>query len=90
MHDLDDDPNVNTSISVDTVRALSALVVQFTRELVCRAIVAREEEEDLKSQTKAWRVSRKQVSVLLSFYVACMDGADMATIDPVGERGACA
>ncbi|KAA1472345.1 hypothetical protein DENSPDRAFT_838583 [Dentipellis sp. KUC8613] len=61
VHDLEDAPDVNTSISVDTVRALSALVVQFTRELVCRAIVVREEDEDLKSQTKAWRVSRKQI-----------------------------
>ncbi|KAH9891767.1 hypothetical protein C8Q73DRAFT_775303 [Cubamyces lactineus] len=51
---------VGSQISVDTIKLLHAIVVQFVAEVMERAIVQREQERIAKLQTKVWRMKENQ------------------------------
>ncbi|KDQ59048.1 hypothetical protein JAAARDRAFT_68616 [Jaapia argillacea MUCL 33604] len=52
-----------STISSTTIAALEALVIYFVTETVQRAIVSREQEQELKAHTKVWRIGRDQIGV---------------------------
>jgi hypothetical protein len=53
--------NVAESIANETIQTLHALVVQFTRDLVRRAITLRELDFALRAHTKVWRLGERVV-----------------------------
>ena len=53
--------NVGDSIAQKTIRMLHTLVVQFTRNLVQRAIILRELDFALRAHTKVWRLGERVV-----------------------------
>jgi hypothetical protein len=53
--------NVAESIAKETIQTLHALVVQFTRDLVMRAITLRELDFALRAHTKVWRLGERVV-----------------------------
>jgi hypothetical protein len=53
--------NVAESIAKDTIQILHTLVVQFTRDLVRRAITLRELDFALRAHTKVWRLGERVV-----------------------------
>ncbi|KAI0647936.1 hypothetical protein C8Q79DRAFT_999457 [Trametes meyenii] len=68
---------VGSQISVETIKVLHALVVQFVAEVMSRAIVSREQERIAKLQTKAWRMADNQtVSVANVKHALAIYGAD--------------
>ncbi|TFY83893.1 hypothetical protein EWM64_g113 [Hericium alpestre] len=75
----EDREGVETLISGETLQMLQVLVEEFVRELARRAIVSREQEQDLKSLTKAWRLGEKQV--VQSNVVHALEMMGMAYLD---------
>jgi hypothetical protein len=55
---------VTETIAAETIQALHALVVQFTREVVRRAITLRELEFSLRAHTKVWRLGERLIRAL--------------------------
>jgi len=53
--------NVAESIAKETIQTLHTLVVQFTRDLVRRAITLRELDFALRAHTKVWRLGERVV-----------------------------
>ena len=53
--------NVAESIAVETIQTLHTLVVQFTRDLVRRAITLRELDFAQRAHTKVWRLGERVV-----------------------------
>jgi hypothetical protein len=53
--------NVGDSIAQETIQTLHTLVVQFTRNLVQRAITLRELDFALRAHTKVWRLGERVV-----------------------------
>lgn len=53
---------VGSQLSLDTLKVVHAMLVQFVAELMSRAIVSREQERIAKLQTKAWHLQEHQVS----------------------------
>lgn len=62
LHDVP--ATVSSEISADTIQLLHELVIQYVTELVHRTIVSREQEREMKSQTRAWRFKSEQVGVI--------------------------
>ena len=62
LHDVP--AEVGSEISVDTIKLLHAIIVQFVAEVMERAIVSREQERIAKLQTKVWRMKENQVTPL--------------------------
>ena len=56
--------NVAESIAKETIQTLHELVVQFTRDLVRRAITLRELDFALRAHTKVWRLGERVVRPL--------------------------
>jgi hypothetical protein len=52
---------VTESIATGTIQALHTLVVQFTRDIVRRAIVLRELDFSLRGHTKVWRLGERSI-----------------------------
>jgi hypothetical protein len=59
---------VTESIEVRTIQALHALVIQFTRDVVRRAIVLRQLDFSLHAHTKVWRLGER---LIRPFHVRC-------------------
>ncbi|KAI0349602.1 hypothetical protein OH77DRAFT_1431947 [Trametes cingulata] len=75
LHDVP--PEVGSQISVDTVKALHAIVVQFVAEVMSRAITFREQERIAKLQTKAWHIKENQnISAANVKHALALYGAD--------------
>ncbi|KAI0667637.1 hypothetical protein C8Q78DRAFT_1081943 [Trametes maxima] len=73
----DETPAEGSQISVETIKVLHALVVQFVAEVMSRAIVTREQERVAKLQTKAWRMKDNQtVSAANVKHALAIYGAD--------------
>lgn len=53
--------NVAASVAKETIQTLHTLVVQFTRDLVRRAITLRELDFALRAHTKVWRLGERIV-----------------------------
>ncbi|KAI9058501.1 hypothetical protein FKP32DRAFT_1597596 [Trametes sanguinea] len=58
LHDIP--PDVVSQISVDTIKVLHDIIVEFVAEVMSRAIVSREQERIAKLQTKAWHMKENQ------------------------------
>ncbi|KAI8978759.1 hypothetical protein BD414DRAFT_494305 [Trametes punicea] len=75
LHDVP--PEVASQISVDTLKVLHAIIVQFVAEVMSRAIVSREQERIAKLQTKAWHMRENQnISVANVKHALALYGAD--------------
>ncbi|KAF8629650.1 hypothetical protein AX17_005589 [Amanita inopinata Kibby_2008] len=51
-----------TSISAETIRLLGCITIDFTTQVIHRAIVFKNQEVRLKSETKAWRLGQNEIS----------------------------
>ncbi|KAI0372283.1 hypothetical protein BV20DRAFT_991941 [Pilatotrama ljubarskyi] len=75
LHDVP--PEVGSQISVDTIKTLHAIVVQFVAEVMSRAITFREQERIAKLQTKAWHIKENQnISAANVKHALALYGAD--------------
>ncbi|KAI0335771.1 hypothetical protein GY45DRAFT_1430450 [Cubamyces sp. BRFM 1775] len=75
LHDVS--AEVGSQISVDTIKLLHAIVVQFVAEVMERAIVSREQERIAKLQTKVWHMKENQnVSATNVKHALALLGAD--------------
>ncbi|OSC97196.1 hypothetical protein PYCCODRAFT_1481440 [Trametes coccinea BRFM310] len=75
LHDVPAD--VASQISVDTIKVLHDIVVEFVAEIMSRAIVSREQERIAKLQTKAWHMKENQnVSAANVKHALALYGAD--------------
>ncbi|KAI0657307.1 hypothetical protein C8Q70DRAFT_919762 [Cubamyces menziesii] len=75
LHDVP--AEVGSEISVDTIKLLHAIIVQFVAEVMERAIVSREQERIAKLQTKVWRMKENQnVSATNVKHALALLGAD--------------
>ncbi|KAK2463268.1 hypothetical protein APHAL10511_004923 [Amanita phalloides] len=54
--------DIITSISADTTRLLTAVVIDFMTEIIHRAIVFKNQEFRRKGAIKAWRLGQKEIS----------------------------
>ena len=50
---------------METIQLLDAHLIWFVKSVIYRAIILREQELTLKSETKVWKLSEKPVSCRL-------------------------
>ncbi|KAI0763573.1 hypothetical protein BD413DRAFT_495121 [Trametes elegans] len=75
LHDVP--AEVGSQLSLDTLKVVHAILVEFVAELMSRAIVSREQERIAKLQTKAWHLQEhKKISAVHVRRAITLHGAD--------------